>query len=92
MTKHLLAVVMDGVKDAEMIAGYAEEAKKHGADHGIVTWFTVRAQNRLSMAEKDWRDVCEQLKAGKHDDDLLEALECHVNRSLINLRARVEKL
>lgn len=92
MMKHMLAVVMDGIKDAEMMAGYAEEAKAHGGDHGVVTWFKTRAQNRYSMAERDWRDVDDELKTNKHDDEMLEALECHVNRSLHNLRDRVEKL
>ena len=90
--KHMLAVVMDGIKDAEMLAGYAEEAKAYGADKGITTWFTVRAQNRLSIAERDWHDVDDHIKSGKHDDEMLDALECHVNRSLEHLRARVEKL
>lgn len=92
MMKHMLAVVMDGIKDGEMMAGYAEEAKGHHEDKGIVTWFTTRAQTRLSMAERDWHDVDEHIRDEKHDDEMLEALECHVNRSLSNLRARVEKL
>ena len=65
--------------------------KLSGADHRIANWFTVRAQNRMNMAEKDWHDVRDELKA-KRDDDLIEALECHINRSLDNLRARIEKL
>lgn len=92
MMKHMLAVVMDGIKDAEMIAGYAEEAHAHGADHGVVSWFKTRAQNRYSMAERDWHDVDDELKTTKRDDDLTDALECHVNRTLANLRARVDKL
>jgi hypothetical protein len=92
MMKHMLAVVMDGIKDAEMIAGYAEEAHAHGADHGVVNWFKTHAQNRYSMAERDWRDVDDELKTTKRDDDLIDALECHVNRALANLRARVDKL
>lgn len=92
MMKHMLSVVMDGIKDAEMMAGYAEEAKEHGKDHGEYAWFKTRAQNRYSMAERDWHDVDEELKNNKHDDEMLEALECHVNRSMAALRARVEKL
>ena len=92
MMKHMLQTVMDGIKDAEMLAGYAEEAKKHGVDKGIANWFTVRAQNRLSMAERDWHDVDEHVRDEKHDDEMVEALECHVNRSLDHLRERVEKL
>lgn len=92
MMKHMLSVVMDGIKDAEMMAGYAEEAKEHGKDHGEYAWFKTRAQNRYSMAERDWHDVDEELKTNKHDDEMLEAIECHVNRSMAALRARVEKL
>lgn len=92
MMKHMLAVVMDGIKDAEMMAGYAEEAKAHGADHGVVNWFKTRAQTRYSMAERDWHDVDDELKGAKKDDDLMDALECHVNRTLANLRVRVDKL
>lgn len=92
MMKHMLAVVMDGIKDAEMLTGYAEEAKDHGKDHGEMAWFKTRAQNRYAMAERDWHDVDEELKADKHDEEMLEALECHVNRSMAALRARVEKL
>ena len=66
MMKHMLQTVMDGIKDAEMLAGYAEEAKKYGVD--------------------------EHVRDEKHDDEMVEALECHVNRSLDHLRERVEKL
>ena len=90
MMRHLLAVVMDGLKDTEMIAGYAEHAMKHGTDRSIVNWFKTRAQNRLAMVERDWKDVDDQLHTDKHDDELVEALECHVNRSLANLREKIE--
>ena len=92
MVKHMLSVVMDGIKDAEMLTGYAEEAKEHGKDQGEMAWFKTRAQNRYAMAERDWHDVDEELKADKHDEEMLEALECHVNRSMSALRARVDKL
>jgi hypothetical protein len=92
MIKHMLAVVMDGIKDGEMLTGYAEEAKTHGADKSVTSWFITRAQNRMSMAERDWHDVDDHLSKERHDDEMLDALECHVNRSLANLRARVEKL
>lgn len=92
MMKHMLSVVMDGIRDAEMVAGYAEEAIRHSEDKGVVTWFVAHAQNRLTMVERDWRDVHEHIKAGKHDEEMLDALECHVEHSLKNLRMRIEKL
>ena len=91
--KRMLSVVMDGIKDAEMTAEYAEEAVLHGADHGVVMWFTSRAQTRTSMAERDWHEVRDHIHdEKKHDDELMEALECHVNRSLASLKERVSKL
>ena len=90
--KHMLYVVMDGIKDTEKIAWYAEEAKMHGADAGIVAWFTAHAQSRMTMVERDWRDVHEHLKSEKHDEEMVEALVCHIDRSLKDLRMRVEKL
>lgn len=90
--RHMLSVVMDGIKDAEMMAGYAETATAHKEDKGITNWFISRAQNRMSMAERDWHDVDEHIRKEKHDDEMLDALECHVNRSLANLKERIAKL
>lgn len=92
MMKHMLTVVMDGIKDAEMLVGYAEHAMKHNADHNTIAWFATRAQSRFSMAERDWKDVDEHLKTEKHDEELVEALECHVNRWMENLRERMSKI
>ena len=91
MMKHLLAVVMDGLKDADKLVGYAHKARDHGEDKNIVNWFMTRAQNRLSMAERDWKDVQEELHKGKRDDELLDALECHVNHWMEELREKVER-
>lgn len=84
----MLAVVMDGIKDAEMLAGYAEQAE----DRAVKNWFATRAQNRASGAERDWKDVLDELKKTKHDEELLDALECHVSKSLERLEERVEKI
>lgn len=92
MLKHMLKVVMDGIKDAGIIAGYSEEATLRGEEHSVVTWYTAHAQSRLNMAEHDWRDVHEHIKSGKHDEEMLDALECHVEHSLKDLRMRIEKL
>lgn len=92
MMKHLLAVVMDGLKDTDKLIGYAKAAMENNADRNIINWFATRAQSRLSIAERDWKDVDDELRKGKHDDDLLEALECHVNHWMEELREKVGKL
>lgn len=92
MMKHLLAVVMDGLKDTDKMIGYAHKAMEHGADRGIINWFGSRAKTRLDMAERDWKDVHDELKKGKHDDELVEALECHVNHWMEDLKEKVARL
>lgn len=92
MTKHMLDVVMDGIKDADMLAGYALEAARSDANRALADWFTVRAKTRLSHLERDWKDVREELEESGHDGELLEALECHVNHSIAALKAKIESL
>ena len=90
--RDMLTVVMDGIKDGEMMVRYAEEAMAHKADKSISNWFAARAQNRASMAERDWHDVHEHIKSEKHDDEMVEALECHVDTWLASLKDKVAKL
>ena len=96
LTRHMLDVVMDGINDTKMIAGYAQEAAAAGESHDVVDWFAIRAKTRLNALERDWKDVHEELeeraKNGKHDSELLDALECHVEHSIAEIRAKVEKL
>ena len=89
--KHLIAVVMDGVKDTDMMAGYAETARQEGEEK-LSAWFAQRAKERLAALRRDWGDVESELKLHDHDDDLVEAMACHIDREIDRIRARVEKL
>lgn len=92
IVKHMLDVVMDGIKDTQMIAEYAQEAARSGESHEVTDWFAARAKTRMSHLERDWKDVREELEDRKHDGELLDALACHVEHSIAELRAKVEKL
>jgi hypothetical protein len=59
--KHLIGVVMDGIRDTDMIAGYAEAAREEGEDK-FASWFAVRAKERLAALRRDWVEVQDVLK------------------------------
>lgn len=92
LVHNMLKIVMDGINDTGMMAGYAEEAFKHPEHKDAAEWFAMRARTRLTHLEKDWKDVHEELVEHKHDDELLDALSCHVNHSIDALKARIEKM
>ena len=92
MMRHMLDVVMDGINDTDMIARYAEEAFKHQEHKAAADWFAMRAKMRLSQLERDWKDVHEELVEHSHNDELVDALACHVNHSIHDLKMRIEKM
>lgn len=92
LVRHMLKVVMDGITDTGMLAGYAEDAIKHPEHKSAAEWFAARAKTRLAQLERDWKDVREELMEGKHDGELMDALECHINNSISGLKARLEKM
>lgn len=93
MTRWMLDIVMDGIKDTDMIAGYAESANKMAEKSDAARWFAERARMRLDRLENDWADVHEELtEHSKHDDELVDALACHVNRSIADLKMRIGKM
>lgn len=92
MTRHMLSVIMDGIKDVGMVAGYAEEAHRMPDQKNAAEWFAMRAKTRLSHLERDWKDVHEELEEHSHNDELVDALACHVNHQIADLKARIEKM
>ena len=89
--KHMIAIVMDGIRDTDMIAEYAEVAKLEGEDK-ISEWFAQRARERLAELRRDWTDVEATLGLKDSDNDLAEAMSCHVRKEIDRARMRVEKL
>lgn len=89
--KHMIGLVMDGIRDTDMIAGYAEDAKREGEDK-IAAWFAQRAKERLAELRRDWGDVEETLGLKHHEDDLAEAMSCHIRREIERLLVKIDKM
>ncbi|MGN0544144.1 MAG: hypothetical protein ACI4I0_01110 [Acutalibacteraceae bacterium] len=89
--KHMISVVMDGIRDADMLAGYAEDARDEG-ERGYAAWFLHRAKERLSELCRDWNEVSADLKIREHEDDIAELLACHVEKDIERVTHRIEKI
>lgn len=89
--KHLIGVVMDGVTDADMLAGYADMAREEGEEK-FANWFAIRAKERLATLRRDWAEVEDALKLKEHSDELVHGMTCHINHEIDRVRARIEKM
>lgn len=89
--KHMIGLIMDGIRDTDMIAGYAETAKSEGEDK-IAGWFAQRAKERLAELRRDWTDVEATLGLRDSDDELAEAMSCHIRKEIDKIRDRVERM
>lgn len=87
--KHMIAVVMDGIRDADMLAGYAETAKADG-DDAHAHWFAIRARERYNALKRDWSEIDAELSLHKHDDEMVACTVMHVDREMERIRARIE--
>jgi hypothetical protein len=87
----MIAIIMDGIRDTGMIADYADIAL-HEGDDKIAVWFAQRAKERLAELRRDWTDVEETLGLKKHDDDLVDAMRCHIHKEIEKLHAHIEKM
>ena len=89
--KHLIGVVMDGLRDTDMIAGYAEIARDEGEEK-FANWFAMRAKERLAALRRDWTEVQDALKLREHGDDIVCGMCMHVDKEIEHLRAKIEKM
>lgn len=89
--KHLIGVVMDGIRDTDMIAGYADSARDDGEDK-FAAWFAQRAKERLAALRRDWSEVEGVLQLKNHSDELVCGMCCHVDKEIERLRSKIEKM
>ena len=89
--KHMIGLIMDGIRDTDMIAGYADTARAEGEEK-IAGWFAQRAKERLAELRRDWTDVEETLDLKRRDDDLAEAMACHIRREIERVKDKVERM
>lgn len=91
MIKHLLAVLMDGITDTQMLLDYADACD---GQPGRERWFEEHAEKRLEMLRRDRDDVFGELeieRKAKDGDEIAAALMCHIDMSIERLNDEVRK-
>lgn len=89
MTKHLLAVLMDGITDTQMLLDYAEACEEQ---QGRERWFMQHAKQRLEMLRHDRDDVFDELgieRKSKDGDEIAAALMSYIDMSIERLGDKV---
>ena len=89
--KHMIQVVMDGIRDADMLADYAEEAREHGHEKHAM-WFHMRAKERLAALKRDWSEVDNELGLRKHGEELVRCMTHHIDNEVERVKARIEQM
>ena len=85
----LLSVVMDDIRDANMMFDYAEHARMEG-DDTLRHWFMTKAEERAHMAEAEWHDAYKVLGLESKDDDTSWCLKHHVEHEMSRLKGRMK--
>ena len=73
MVKDMLAVLMDGITDTQMLIDYADACRETAPD--VCRWFIGHAEKRLEMLKCDWDDVFEKLeidRKAKMGDEIVD--------------------
>lgn len=93
-TKAMLNVIMDGIRDANMLIRYAKMADE--ADKAdCFAWFKKHAQKRIDGLEADYEQVKEfvgieeKVKAG---DEIAYALHSHILEQMDDLHKKMESM
>ena len=89
--KHMIQIVMDGIRDTDMLVDYAEEAREHGHEKHAM-WFHSRAKERLATLRRDWAEVESELGLRKHADELVRCMTHHIDKEIERVRELVEKM
>ena len=83
----MLAVVMDGITDTELLLDYADNA-----DAGHVKWFMDRAKRRYQMTTEDYENVMSMSglkERAAEGDEIANALMDHLRKQMHRLNARM---
>ena len=93
-TRAMLSTLMDGIKDANMMLDYAEEAMKDDKPD-VASWYKKHASKRIDALEMDHDYVSDQLhipekiRAG---DEISTALHEHITNQIQDLHNRYNAL
>ena len=92
--KHLLCVLMDGIKDAEMWITFASDADEEGKPEWAA-WFRQHAKKRTEALDSIYSYVSdeigleEKVKAG---NELAYALKDHIEDQIDDLHSKLNAL
>ena len=93
-TNDMMNVIMDGVRDAGMLIGYAQNAL-HENKAERADWFKMRAKARMDQLRTDWQEVCGVLgvsKKAEAGDEIAEAMRCMIRHRMDELSSAYEDI
>ena len=93
-TKDMLSVLMDSIKDADILIWYTHNAMDNGMGEWA-NWFLNHAKARMNTLEDDYEyvmrviDVENKIRQG---DDIAFALKEHIDHQIHSLHCKMDKL
>lgn len=93
MVKEMLSVMMDEIKDANMMLDYAMKAKIMNDD--TFDWFISHARVRADMLMDDYKRINMEIgleQKAMEGDMVAEALRCHLKDQITEIRDRMSMM
>lgn len=87
MVKEMLEVLMDGIKDANMLLDYAADAKVH--NDSSYDWFKTHAKTRVDTVIDDYAKINNMIgleQKAMAGDAIAESLKCYLKDQIIELK------
>lgn len=84
----LLSVIMDEIKDTEMMYQYSQDPE----NEDYKNWFYDKAKNRLRMLMEDYEQVSNAIGLTakvRSGDPIAEALDSHINYQIMDLKKQI---
>lgn len=86
----MLSVLMDGIKDANMLLDYAD-ASYNEDDNTAMQWFKSHAKERIDGVSKDYDYICSHIglvEKARSGDEIADALISHLTYQMQEINKR----
>ena len=93
MVKEMLEVLMDGIKDANMLLDYAAHAKAH--QDNSYEWFKQHAKVRVDSVVDDYNKINMAIgldQKAMAGDQIAESLRCYLKDQITDLKAAMSTM
>lgn len=90
----MINVIMDGLRDAGMMIGYAENAMRENKTDRA-DWFKMRVKKRMDQLKTDWTEVCNTLNVNRQadaGDEIADAMRCMIRHRMDELNKAYEDI